>query len=136
MAGAAGAAGAGLAASCFGWRGRSGGRTGAVGIDHRDDGLNGHGLPFGDLNFFQHAGRRRRNFRVDFVGGNFEQRLVALDLVAGLLQPFGDGAFENTFAHLGHDDVDSHGPLLELRIPRNGAARTSAYRAHRAAKLV
>jgi hypothetical protein len=33
-------------------------------------------------------------------------------LSPGFLQPLGNGAFKNTFAHLGHDDVDSHGLLL------------------------
>jgi hypothetical protein len=69
-------------------------------------------LTFTDFDLFQHSGRGRGDFRVHFVGGNFEKRFVALDLVSGFLQPLGNGAFKNTFAHLGHDDVDSHGLLL------------------------
>jgi hypothetical protein len=74
--------------------------------------LNWNRLTFTDFNFFQHSGRGRGNFGVHFIGGNFKQRFITLDFVSGLFQPLGDRAFENTFAHLGHDDVDSHGLLL------------------------
>ena len=84
----------------------------AAGFDHSDNRLDRHSLAFADFNFFQHARGGRGNFRVHFVGGNFEQRFIALDFVSGLFQPFGNGAFENTFAHLGHDYVNSHGLLL------------------------
>src|SRR5580700_2331098 len=92
-----------------GWRGTGGA---VAGFDHGDDGLNWHRLAFADFDFFQHPSRGRGNFRVDFIGGNFEQRFVALDFVSGLFQPLGYRAFKNTFAHLGHDDVNSHGLLL------------------------
>ena len=87
--GAAAALGA-AAFSGAGGRARSGGRSGsrrACRIDHGDHRLDRHGLPLVDLDFLQHAGRGRRNFRVHFVGRNFEQRLVALDAVARLLEP-------------------------------------------------
>ncbi len=66
------------------------------------------------------AGGGRGDFGVNFVGGDFEQRLVALDFVAGLLEPLGDGSFEDRFPHLGHDDICRHGFLpqkcwLEIR---------------------
>jgi hypothetical protein len=104
-----------------GWSG-SGGTSGA--IDHGDDGLDRNGLTFGNLDFFEHASGRRRNFRVDFIGGDFKERLVAFDLVAGLFQPFGDGAFKDAFAHLGHDHIDCHESVLLAglwlrREPRN-----------------
>ena len=67
-----------------------------------------HGGAFGDFDFLQDAGGGRGDFGVDFVGGDFEQRFVALDFVAGLLQPLGDGALDDGFAHLGHDDVSWH----------------------------
>ena len=92
-----------------GWRGAD---RAVTGFNHRDHRLNRHGLAFADFNFFQHAGRGRGNLRVHLVRGNFEQWFVALDFVSGLLQPLGNGAFENAFAHLGHDDVHSHGLLL------------------------
>ena len=41
--------------------------------------LTGDGLAFLDPDLGQHAGSRRRNLRVDLVGGNLEQRLVAVD---------------------------------------------------------
>jgi hypothetical protein len=90
--------------------GRRFGCPGAVtgGINYADDGLNRDGLAFADFDFFKHAGGGGGNFRVDFVGRNLEQRLVALDFVAGLFQPFRDGAFKDAFAHLGHYDVDCH----------------------------
>jgi len=94
-------------------RGGRGGGTRAV--DHGDNGLDGNGLAFGNFDFFEHAGGGRRNFRVHLVGGDFKERLVALDLVAGLLEPFGDGAFKDAFAHLGHDDINCHGIAL-LRL--------------------
>ena len=96
----------------LGRRGRRGGGGSAIGVDHSHDGLDGHRLAFGDFDFLEHASGRRRNFRIHLVGGDFKERLVAVDLVAGLLQPLGDRAFKNAFAHLGHDDVDSHGVLL------------------------
>ncbi len=116
----AGAAGAGGAAAALGAGGlflRRGGsgrrgwsrRGGAGRIDHRDHGLNGHGLAFGHLDFLQHSGGRRRDLRVHLVGRNFEQRLIAFDAVARLLEPSGDGSFKNAFPHLGHDDVYGHG---------------------------
>ena len=65
--------------------------------------------------------RPARNLGVDFVGGDFEQRLVALDFIAGLFQPLGDGALEDAFAHLGHDDVDRQrqrsSPVLAFAAP-------------------
>ena len=45
------------------------------------------------------------NLSVHFIGRNLEQRFIAFDLVAGLLQPFGQGSFDDAFAHLGHYDV-------------------------------
>ena len=80
----------------------------AIGGDSADDRIHADGRAFGDFDFLQNAGGRSGNFGVDFVGGDFEERLVALDFVAGLLQPLGDGAFDDGFAHLGHDDVSWH----------------------------
>ena len=41
-------------------------------VNHAHNRLNRHGLPFADLDLLQHAGRRRGNFRVHFVRGNFK----------------------------------------------------------------
>ena len=69
-----------------------------------DDGVDLDGGAFGDLDFSEDSGHGRRNFGIDLVGGDFEERLVFLDVVADFLEPFGDGAFEDGLAHLGHDD--------------------------------
>ena len=74
----------GLAASEQGRRGCSGCRRL---IDHRDHGVDLHGRALGDLDLVQDAGGRRWNLGIDFVGGDLKQRLIALHLVAGLLQP-------------------------------------------------
>src|SRR5437867_10196125 len=66
---------------------------------------------FCDLNVLKNAGRGRWNFSVDFVSRNFEERLVALDFVSWLLQPFGNRAFDNGLAHLGHDNLSRHSLL-------------------------
>ena len=64
--------------------------------------------PSATLISLQHTGGGRRNLRVDLVGGDFEERLVALHGVARLLEPLGDGAFEDRLAHLGHDYIGWH----------------------------
>ena len=61
-----------------------------------------HRLAFFHQHFFQHAGRGRRNLGVHFVGRNLKQRLIAIHVLPGLLQPLGQGAFHDAFAHLGH----------------------------------
>ena len=103
------------------WRGsfrRRGGRGGfgcsggfAVGGDGRDYGVDLHGRAFGNLDVLQHAGSWGGNFGVHFIGGDLEERFVALYFVAGLLQPLGDGALKDGLAHLRHDDVSRHGFL-------------------------
>jgi hypothetical protein len=102
--------------------GRCLGRAVAGGINHAHYGLNRHGLAFADFDLLQHASGRGGNFRVDLVGRYFEQRLVALDLITRLLEPLGDGAFENAFAHLGHYDVHCH-----LRSPRRFSRQSTVY---------
>ena len=47
--------------------------------DDRHDGVDRDGLPFLDPDFGQDAGAGRRDFRVDLVGRDLEQRLVAVD---------------------------------------------------------
>ncbi len=101
-------------------RGRSSGRR-PRSVNHADNRLDRHGLPFAKFDLLQHASSRRGNFRIHLVGGDLEQRLVALDLVAGLLQPLGDSAFENALAHLGHYDIYGHDRspvLVKILIPR------------------
>src|SRR5436189_268480 len=52
---------------------------------------------------------------VHLVPRNLEQRLVALDRVAHLLDPADDGPFGDRLAHLRHNDV-SHKRSLNLVI--------------------
>jgi hypothetical protein len=92
-----------------GHRGR--GRFGAGFPDHRDHAVDGDGLAFLDADLGHHAGGRRRDLRVDLVGGDLEQRLVAIDLVADLLDPADDRAFGNRLAHLGHHNISRHDGL-------------------------
>ena len=49
---------------------------------------------------------------IHFVGGDFEERLIFLDNVAGFLEPFGNGALKDRLAHLGHDYVGWHQSLF------------------------
>jgi hypothetical protein len=74
----------------------------------RDDRVDGHGLAFLDRDGRQHAGSRRRDFRIDLVGRDLKQRLVAIDGVADLLDPSDDRALGNRFAHLRHDNWCRH----------------------------
>ena len=72
--------------------------------DDGDDGVDRDGLAFGDLDLGEGAGGGRGDLGVDLVGGDLEERLVALDRVADLLEPLGDGALEDGLAHLRHQD--------------------------------
>src|SRR5207245_9910660 len=54
----------------------------------------------------QRPGSRRRNLRVDFISRDLKQRLIALHMLALLLEPLRQGSFDNAFAHLGHHYVD------------------------------
>ena len=112
----------GSIASCAGRlglrRGRSGrlGRRGAAALfDTRHDGVDADGLAFLDHDFGQRPGGGRRNFGVDLVGGDLEERLVAFDALAGLFQPFGQGAFYDAFAHLGHHYVGHVSSLFRVQ---------------------
>src|SRR5207302_8093530 len=50
------------------------------------------------------AGGGRRDFGIRFVSGDFDERLIALDPLAGLHQPLHDRAFDDRFAELRHRD--------------------------------
>ena len=84
------------------------GRNGAVGsiLNAADHSIDADGLAFLHQNLGQHTGARRGNFSVDFVGRDLKQRLVALHVLARLLEPLSQRSFDNTFAHLGHYDID------------------------------
>jgi hypothetical protein len=65
-------------------------------------------LSLGDYDLAHDPGGGRGHFGVDFIGRHFEQRLVLLDTLAGLLQPLADGAFGHALAKLGHLDLGGH----------------------------
>ncbi len=96
-------------------RGRSGcfgGRRCAVAIaDSADNCIYLDRTALGNFDVLKHAGSGRGNLGVHLIGGDFEERLVALDLVSGLLQPLGDGSLKNRFPHLGHDNISRHNSL-------------------------
>src|SRR3989442_1668228 len=69
-----------------GWFGGRGRRGGAV-RDPRDHGVDPHRLTFLDQHLGQRPGGRRRNFGIDLIGRDLEEGLVALDMLALLLQP-------------------------------------------------
>ena len=91
-AGAAAGAGGGGAGAAGCRSGRCGLRDCAVAaafVDAADHGADADGLAFLHQHLGEHAGGGRRNLGVHFVGRDLEQRLVALDVLAGLLQPLG-----------------------------------------------
>jgi hypothetical protein len=71
--------------------------------------MDGDRCAFGHPDLEQHASLRRRDFRVDFVGGNLEERFVLVDDVADALDLADDGPFGDRLAHLGHQDITGHG---------------------------
>ena len=99
---------------------RSGGLR-AVFIDSGDDCVDADGGAFLHLDLAKRAGDGRGDLGVDLVGGDLEQRFVALDGVARLLQPLGEGAFGDGFAHLGHDYVGRHREVLRGAMGAQGA---------------
>ena len=83
------------------------------------------------------AGGRRRDLGVDLVGRDLGDRLVGVDLVAGLLVPLDDGALGDGHPHLGHRHVDER-PGLSTRgadgRPPSRDRRTAAPRPRAAAR--
>jgi hypothetical protein len=73
--------------------------------DHRDYGIDLDRLPFGEKNLAKRAGSRGGNDGVDLIRRDFEEILVAINLVARLFQPPRDGSLKDAFPHLGHDDL-------------------------------
>ena len=95
--------------SCGGSSGLCGSACGfAICRDGSDDGVDVYRGAFGDFDFLEDAGGWGGDLGVDFVGGDFEERFVALNFVARLFQPLGNSALNDGFAHLGHDDVCGH----------------------------
>ena len=55
-------------------------RLSGCAADDGDDGVDFDRCAFGNLDLGEHAGYGRRNLRIDFVGGDFKERLVFLDV--------------------------------------------------------
>ena len=106
---------------CGGWgsccrgcglcRGRCRSRCGCGGLrrcggsaNDGDNGVDGDGRAFLNFDFSEGAGDGRRDFCVDFVRGNFKDRLVAGDGVADFFEPLGDRALGDGLTHLRHHD--------------------------------
>jgi hypothetical protein len=108
-----------------GRRGNPGrGRGGA--IDDGEDGVDADGCALGDLDLDENAGGGCGNLGVHLVGGDFKEEFVLEDGVARVLEPLGDGALEDRFAHLGHDYVGWHqyfSPAAEGRATQRATCR-------------
>src|SRR6266849_5147918 len=90
--------------------GRPDGRTAGAAAAFAGSGLGTGGAEGGGAaafggSSFAGAGGRCRDFGIDLVGRDLEQRLVPLDGVADLLEPFAQRAFGDGLAHLGHEYV-------------------------------
>ena len=112
---------------------RAGAAHCAIFLDARDHGVDADRLAFLHHHLGQRAGGGRRDFGIHFIGGDLEKRLVALHVLAGLLQPLGQRAFHNAFAHLGHHDVGHIGSLF--RAPSKGGRRKRHLAIENAAKM-
>ena len=117
----------------FGGLRRSCGERALLRLHSRNDGLHLDRLAFLYQDFGDDPRARRRNFRVDLVSRDLEDRLVALHLVAHFLQPLRKRALGDRLAHLRHDDVYKCHPnpliwnyLLPLRSFSNAEASTPA----------
>ncbi len=80
----------------------------AVAIKHSHDGVHFNGFTLLEFDFSERARGGRRNLSVNFVGRDLEQRLVAVDVIADVLQPFRYCSFRNGLAHLRHYHFSSH----------------------------
>ena len=89
----------------LGGRRRSDGRAGLA-ADAREHGADVDSLALRDEDLADDPGGGRRDLGVDLVGGDLEQGLVGLDVLAHLLEPPRDRALRDGDAHLGHHDVD------------------------------
>ena len=111
-------------------RGRRAATRASLRLDPRHDGLHRDRLAFLHQDLGERAGDRRRDLGIHLVGGDLEDRFVALDRVADLLHPARDGALGDGLAHLGHDDVDT-GHVLSSSLVRRYPPR----RAHDVTRL-
>ena len=83
-------------------RGAGRGRAVVSRLDDRDLGVVRDGRALLGQDLLEDALERRRDLGVDLVGDDLEQRLVLVDVVAGLLQPLADRPLGDALAELGH----------------------------------
>ncbi len=85
--------------------------------EHRAD-REAHPLLGDDLG--QGSGRRRRDFDIDLVGFELDQRLVDGDRLTRMLEPFRDRRLGDQLAEARHLDLDCHcrGPSAVTRRAR------------------
>ena len=116
LLGGGGGLGAGLARSLgdglvialvSGFGGGRGGRAGA-GRDHAEQSGDADRLAFLGDDLAEHAGGRRVDLERHLVGFEFDQRLVGLHRVAGLLEPLADGGLGDGFAEGRYADFSRH----------------------------
>ena len=79
-----------------------------------DHGAHVHRVIFIGDDLQQNTGHRGWDFGIHLVRGDFQQRLIDLDLVTNLLEPLGHSAFCYGLAQFGHFDGMRHG----LEAPR------------------
>ena len=89
---------------------RNGGLRGGRGtLDDAERRADGDRLACADADFEQPARGRGRDFHIDFVGRDLDQRFALLNEIAGLLAPLDDRAFGHRFAQFRQRDVDRLG---------------------------
>ena len=83
--------------------------------------FHGSGCAFGQQDLLQDARNGAGHFRIDLVSLYLDQRLVAFDTLARLLQPAANGTFRNRLTELGHF-YDGVGHCLQVisTVPDGG----------------
>src|SRR5699024_134868 len=114
--GRSGRLGGGLLRGSLGWSGPTGG-CGALIAHDRQHATDLDGVILACAYLQQGAGHRRGDLGVDLIGGDLEQRLVDLDLIAHGLQPLSHGTLGDTFTQR------RQGHLGALRAAAGGTAR-------------
>ena len=90
------------------------GRSFILITDLGDDGAHVYRVILISNDLEEHTGYWRRDFGIDLVGGNLQQRFIDLDLVANLLQPLSHSAFSYGLAQFRHFDGMRHGVAAPL----------------------
>ena len=89
--------------------------------DDGDGRTHGHHVALLGQNLSQNAGVNGGHFGIYLIGSHFQYRLVLLDAVADLLEPFQNGTFHYAFAHFGHHHLDARHRFPGLGLKRGGS---------------